>query len=583
MRRLVFALMSGLVFVPFPLHAQTVTLTVCNMGKVDIDVFVSPAGSAFSSNVRPATCAAVAQSSGVMQPAHVGLAFTDSRGQWGAARRFDGVPYMGVKNFPVAIRLAMSLRRETPPKVLTLATRSETVRRGNVSLPMQLLFQPSVPLCRAVPTGGGATVGGTTIVEVTNICEDLGYTLKVEAFPDSREIWLSSLPVSGEVSEDGPVRISEKTAVNWAEEEAERKAREEPVPVSWSDLLPVLRTTQNDTQRFRDVIPSYIVIRGTVSKVEVSPGENNSQVVNVAFGESPFVTLRPDWEPYSEFNVCTTSLDIFQDVFGANFRTSMIGQSIEVRGEPWSLGCRGLRGSMGITLARQVRPVPSAQFAAGTRFWVPPASALPPPGMTPEKMAALLAKDAADQEKRVACATEAAKTYPQSWMSDQAVGYQNAVRACLIASGLPAPPPAVDYRPPPPTPNAGTKAALPGPPPVVSTFSTAPTPSAGALSIANFTSQWVGKAVVATGTVARVATIRGFEHLYFQGAGSKLVVCFAQGFGGVKNASELIGKTIEVRARIDSPAGCSDHGLETVGATEIRQLNQLKLIGSPRP
>jgi hypothetical protein len=85
--------------------------------------------------------------------------------------------------------------------------------------------------------------------------------------------------------------------------------------------------------------------------------------------------------------------------------------------------------------------------------------------------------------------------------------------------------------------------------------------------------------VIATGTVERVETVRGFEHLYFQGAGGKFVVCFAQGFGGVKNASELIGKTIEVSARIDSPAGCSDQRVEVVGATEIRQVNQLRLIG----
>ena len=78
MRRLVFALLLGLVFVPFPLHAQTVTLTVCNMGKVDIDVFVSQAGT----HIRPATCTVVAASSGAMEPAYVGLAFADARASW---------------------------------------------------------------------------------------------------------------------------------------------------------------------------------------------------------------------------------------------------------------------------------------------------------------------------------------------------------------------------------------------------------------------------------------------------------------------------------------------------------------------
>ena len=279
----------------------------------------------------------------------------------------------------------MSFRRETPPRVLTLATRSETVRRGNISVPMQLLFQPSIPGCRAVPTGGGATLGRTTIVEVTSICEDLGYTLTVEAHPDSREITLESLPVSGEVSEDGPVRISEKTIVNWAEEEAERKAREAPEPVNWTDLLPTLRRYAGRPE-LRDVLPPHIAIRGTVSRVDVTPwGIDNIQVVNVVFRESPVVpdSLNSNHEPYAEFNVCTTSLDIFQDVFGADYRTSMIGKSIEVRGEPEGAFCRALRGSIGVTLARQVRPVPSAQFAAGTRVWVPPPVVVPPPRPAP--------------------------------------------------------------------------------------------------------------------------------------------------------------------------------------------------------
>jgi hypothetical protein len=143
----------------------------------------------------------------------------------------------------------------------------------------------------------------------------------------------------------------------------------------------------------------------------VNPGidvnNNNIQVVNVVFRESPFVPdPRPDREPYSEFNVCTTSLDIFQDVFGADFRTSMIDKSIEVRGEPWGVSCRGLRGGIGITLARQLRPIPSAQFAAGTRVWVPPPVVVPPPRPLPTSaeieanIARAAASLVADEERR---------------------------------------------------------------------------------------------------------------------------------------------------------------------------------------
>jgi hypothetical protein len=253
--------------------------------------------------------------------------------------------------------------------------------------------------------------------------------------------------------------------------------------------------------------------------------------------------------------------------------------------------------------------------------------------MTRAEKDAYLAKGADEQARRVACAREAVKAVPD-WLQHQ-VAYNKANQDCLIAAGLVAPPaapsaaeeeqrrrnecvnqahkdhpnylnggeawtrflaaqnaclqpsgspastPAVSNRTPPPT---DSPAPLPPPrAPVMSTFSTGPVPRAGALSLADFTSQWVGKAVVATGTVARVETIRGYEHLYFQGAGSKLVVCFAQGFGGVKNTSELIGKTIEVNVRIDSPASCLDHRIETLGAAEIRQVNQLRVIGDARP
>ena len=81
MRRFVVALLSALVLAPLPLHAQSVTLDVCDTGTVDIDVFVSRAGSVSSSHIRPSTCAAVARSvGGGMETAYLGIAFADSRG-----------------------------------------------------------------------------------------------------------------------------------------------------------------------------------------------------------------------------------------------------------------------------------------------------------------------------------------------------------------------------------------------------------------------------------------------------------------------------------------------------------------------
>ena len=240
MRRLVFALLLGLVVPPVPVYAQgSVTLTVCNTGAVDIDVLVSPAGSAFSSHIRPTTCAVVAESEGATEQAYLGLAFTDSRGQWGAARRFDDVPYMGVRELPLATRVAMTFSGEKvppAPRVLTMAEGNRTIQRGNVSVPLQLLFQPGYPECRSVATGNAATVGNTTIVERTTVCEDLGYTLTVEAYPDSREINLGALGVGGFFS-DGPLGttiVHDKVDMNWAEATEARKVREAPQPINWT-------------------------------------------------------------------------------------------------------------------------------------------------------------------------------------------------------------------------------------------------------------------------------------------------------------------------------------------------------------
>ena len=121
---------------PLPLIAQeaTVTLKVCNAGEVDIDVFVSRSGKVSNSHISPADCAVIAESVGSMGSAYVGLAFADSRGQWGGVRRQDFLPldsgFLGV--------------------MTQVQNQSVPVRHGNttVSLPMQLLFQPPVPICR---------------------------------------------------------------------------------------------------------------------------------------------------------------------------------------------------------------------------------------------------------------------------------------------------------------------------------------------------------------------------------------------------------------------------------------------------
>ena len=206
----------------------------------------------------------------------------------------------------------------------------------------------------------------------TQACEDIIYTMTVAAYSDSREASLGEAPMGGafEATPPGTGRTGPETQIDWAKLEAERKQREAPEAVSWNDLVPAFRRSLsraeiNSGQRF--TMPRYIKVRGTVSAVELRQhpinDTTNVTVAEINLRESPLAAGRP----YPEFNVCTTRLDVLQETFGADFRTSMIGKTIEVQGRPIGV-CWGQAGEIEFGLARQVRPVESAQFAAGTLY-----------------------------------------------------------------------------------------------------------------------------------------------------------------------------------------------------------------------
>jgi len=291
-------------------------------------------------------------------------------------------------------------------------------------------------------------------------CETLGYTLNVEGYADTGEITFRQEcdPCDKKAEakltpEERAARQRQEAAVSQAiggltglgpagaffgsvmqrqnqEAADERKARESRLSptqrMDWSDLLTALRKPGS---KIWEKIPRNIIIRGTVSSVEVSKDtfEPNIQWVDVAFRESPVTDVGPNRRPYSEFNVCTSSQDIFEDRFGADFSTSMIGKTVEIEGETQGAVCRGLRGSIRITLAHQVRPVQSARFEPGT---VPKFVPLTPepPKLTPEQVEALrvrqekeaddankyIQKIQEDSRKQAACAEQSdefAKTH----------------------------------------------------------------------------------------------------------------------------------------------------------------------------
>jgi hypothetical protein len=54
-----------------------------------------------------------------------------------------------------------------------------------------------------------------------------------------------------------------------------------------------------------------------------------------------------------------SSPDIFEDAFGPDYHTRMIGQVVELEGEFQRCYCKGWKGSVRISLAHQIRNVAS--------------------------------------------------------------------------------------------------------------------------------------------------------------------------------------------------------------------------------
>ena len=374
----------------------SVGLSVCNAGKVAIDVFISQSGKVSSSHIGAADCASVAESTGSMGPAYVGLAFVDARGQWGAARRQDLLPDFGLG-------------------VLTRANQSVPVRHGNttVSLPMQLLFQPRGPKCTTYRSATDSLSPFATNAERDTarrldamgppsgtVCETRNYSFNVVAYPDSREITFNNFcePCDKKAEarltpEERAARQQRSAAVNQEvrnlettgplgalvmgnvvnlgkqaaqEEEREREQeRRQQQPESyrhmdWNEMNHALAYVHGSGGRPPEM-PQYLIIRGTVSRVDLSPPGASEHWVNVYFRESSEQASTSYETSYGAFNVCTSNADIFVDMFGPDFRSRMIGKVLEVEGEYQLNYCKGWKGSIRVTLARQVHVVGAAR------------------------------------------------------------------------------------------------------------------------------------------------------------------------------------------------------------------------------
>lgn len=337
-------------------------LDICNAGQPAIDAVVAKHGRATLFHIPPAQCAHVYEDTA--GPASVGFAFTDSRGQWGPASRVEWrAPSSEIWGKGGGEKLS--------------------VRHGdaNVDVPAQMLFHPPRAICDTrINTSSQVPIGATTS---TTFCESNNYDLNAVAYPETREVTFEkkcyACPPTSSPGEGAQSRANaQQTTATMskisplaggimagvianAQDRGLKESLEGPPEyrlMSWDELNRA-PAWQPGGGRPRQM-PPYLTMRGTVSRVEVRPAPSGINEtgpwVNVYFRESTEQATGAFGTSYGAFNVCTFGTEIFEGMFGPDFRTRMNGQVLEVQGE-YGNGCMGWKGSIRIELAHQVRKI----------------------------------------------------------------------------------------------------------------------------------------------------------------------------------------------------------------------------------
>jgi hypothetical protein len=361
--------------VPRRTQGARLGLDICNAGQPAIDAVVAKQGRAVLFHIPPAQCAHVYEDTA--GPASVGFAFTDSRGQWAPARRVD------------ALAASTEIWGRGGGETMS-------VRRGNadVAVPAQMLFHPPHAICSTnveykTEYDPGHPYDARYARQVasgtTTVCDNINYDLNAVAYPDTREVTFEkkcyACPPTSSPAEQAQSRADAQQTTAMmskisplagrvmagisanAEEGAMKESVEGPPEyrlMSWDELNRIPARAPGGGRPPQ--MPQYFAMRGTVSRVEMRPapsGINQTGTwVNVYFRESTEQATGAFGTSYGAINVCTWGTDIFQEMFGPDFRTRMVGQVLEVEGE-YGQGCMGWKGSIRIALAHQVRKIAS--------------------------------------------------------------------------------------------------------------------------------------------------------------------------------------------------------------------------------
>lgn len=401
------ALLLGWVLGQIALYAEAgVTLTICNAGKVDIDAYLVRQASTLTTHVAPAKCGVLEKVEGAAKPGTLGLGFADTKGQWGGSRRSDVWP-------------------DSIDGVFESVKQTLTVKHGtaSVNIPGLISYEGASPVCsrdsgptviqpRSTTTAGriADAVRGSPSPSGPVVCHDQTHSLTVIPYADSHELALDSHcypcespeertalenqsvsdlfgPIANLPGRGGPIGQAilnlDQSVID--QDKAERARRNEiakgPYQMNWKDLASFFTSAFGVRGRPPLMANRHIILRGTLSRVQVpNPGAQSAWVYaffkDVSDMEKPVNGLPGDYSilPYigkeNAFGICSTDPGIFSEIFGANYGSAMVGKTVEMEGELNSGGC-GTAAGIKVTLARQVKVVTQGTPMAKGQTWVP--------------------------------------------------------------------------------------------------------------------------------------------------------------------------------------------------------------------
>ena len=147
-----------------------------------------------------------------------------------------------------------------------------------------------------------------------------------------------------------------KQAVAEEEREKERERHQDEFQrIGWHDMPEFIYRAFRDPGPGQKPVIQNIAVQGTIAGIKQPLPGAHELWTDVYFKESPD----------KHFDMCTSSPDIFRDIFGPDYATSMIGKTVEVSGELTRSSCQSGAG-IRVSLGRQVHLVGAGRGMVAT-------------------------------------------------------------------------------------------------------------------------------------------------------------------------------------------------------------------------